>query len=75
MNRGTGLASLNRYWHWGSEQLPKPGELEYLSVTPNSFGQWHAPRSGPGSKTVNRGTQETDTRGDNTNHETRKTWN
>lgn len=31
MNRGTGLASINRYFAWGSELRPWPGELEYLS--------------------------------------------
>jgi hypothetical protein len=30
MNRGTGIASLNRYFAWGSELRPWPGELEYL---------------------------------------------
>ena len=33
MNRGTGLASLNRYFAWGSELRPWPGELEYLDGT------------------------------------------
>jgi hypothetical protein len=31
MNRGTGLASQNRYFAWGSELRPWPGELEYLA--------------------------------------------
>jgi hypothetical protein len=40
MNRGPGLASLNRYWRWGSEMLPKPGELEYLGgATLGAHGQ------------------------------------
>jgi hypothetical protein len=30
MNRDTGIASLNRYFAWGSELRPWPGELEYL---------------------------------------------
>jgi hypothetical protein len=31
VNRGTGIASLNRYFPWGSELRPWPGELEYLN--------------------------------------------
>ena len=30
ITRGPGLASLNRYFAWGSELRPWPGELEYL---------------------------------------------
>ena len=40
MNRGTGIASLNRYFAWGSELRPWPGELEYLQGARLSEKVW-----------------------------------
>lgn len=34
-------AALERHYRWGTESMPRPGELEYLGKRINSFGQWY----------------------------------